>query len=136
MGTEEVEKASALATAIEAFAHAHPLIASLIAAIVASWMATSIFKHILRALLPDHIQNECIRLFDCAVAGVAAWFVWPGEPSDTAWRAITAICAAGGSPLLYWAVTEAVCWKFPSARKFFTLRELDPDQTTDKDPPL
>jgi hypothetical protein len=134
---QQIEKASGIATALTAFAHAHPLITIVIVAIVVSWMATSIFKHILRRMLPDDIQDDVIRLFDCAVAGVFAFWMWPGDPAHLAWRVAAAIFAAGGSPLAYFLLAEAACWKWPGLRKFLTLRELtvkpDPETETGDD---
>lgn len=117
--TEEIGKANEYASFFEAFIANHPFVTAILVATLVSWAVTAAFKVPLRALLPDAWQDWCIRTFDCAVAGAVAWYMWPGE-HDAVW----ALLVGTGSPVVYWALSGFLVWKWPGLQKYLTLREL------------
>jgi hypothetical protein len=130
--TQTIAGANEYASAFEQFIVAHPISTSVIVALLVSWVATSTFKFPLRLCLPDHIQDWCIRFFDCVVAFAVMLKMWPGEHA-LVWAALVGL----GSPIVYGLVAAAVCWKWPAAKRFLTLRELhaDEEQETENDGP-
>lgn len=134
---QTISKASEITTALEAYAHAHPVIFSAAIAIVLSWFVTGLFKKPIRALLPDAWDAWGVRAFDCVVAGLAAFYLfkkaatgagsegWPLE-----WRVIGSMLVGFGSPTVYGVLAWAICSKFPSARRFLTLSELENEPHT------
>lgn len=119
--------ANTYASAFEAFITEHPIVMCIALAWVVSWVVTVTVRPFIKALLPDHIERHFVRLFDVLLAGAAALVMWPEEHG-----VIWAMAIGGSSPIAYFALSEAVCWKWPQFRKYLSLRDLSPDVLTDE----
>jgi hypothetical protein len=129
--TESVARANAFVTAIEAFAVAHPFITASAAAWVLSWLVTWTLRQPIRALMPNDWDAWGVRAFDVLVAGAAAFVLLKLLQIPIAWLIVAAAIVGFSSPLGYFLLSAAICWKWPGLRKYLTLRELAPDPPTD-----
>jgi hypothetical protein len=101
---------------------------------VVSWVLTVAFRPILRHVLPDGIERHVIRLFDVVVAFLVVLDMWPHDHAH--WWAAG---IGGASPFAYFALSEALCWKWPNLRRFLSLRELAIEPVSEdrpKEPPV
>jgi hypothetical protein len=131
--SESVARANAFVTALEAFAVAHPFITAWAAAWVLSWLVTWTFKKPIRALLPDEWDAWGVRAFDVHVAGVAAFVLLKLLHIPVAWLVVAAGIIGFSSPIGYFLLSAAACWKWPGLRRYLTLRELAPDPAPAED---
>lgn len=134
---EQLDKINQGANFFEEFIRVHPLVSAMIAATVLSWVLTAAIKPwMLRG--PNRARN--LRTLDVALAAIAAALMMR-QLLEWRWLICFALLVGGASPFLYWAWSEALCWKFPKARRFLTLSELGPESdSTDQaaataDPP-
>lgn len=108
-------------TFAEAFLHDFPILSAILIAMLASWALTAAVKPWWPPLRPR--KRLELRLFDVVVAGVlftiAAW-------DSLSWKVLlsVALLVGAGSPFGYYGVTELLCWKWPSLRRFLSLKEL------------
>ena len=124
MSQQTVAQANEYASAFEAFIVAHPVVTCIALAWVVSWVVTVTARPFLKAVLPDHIERHVIRLFDVVIATFAVFEMWPND--HALWWALG---IGGSSPIAYFALSELLCWKWPTLRKYLSLRELEPEST-------
>jgi hypothetical protein len=139
--TATIARASSFFGEVEKFAHAHPFVASWIAATILSWLLTALFKKPIRALLPDSWDDWGVMAFDVLVAFSASFGLLTLLDIPLAWLWVCALLIGAASPFEYQAFVGLVCWKLPRLRKYLTLGALAPvpDPTdsaaADADPP-
>lgn len=131
--SETVERANAFVTALETFAVAHPFVTAWGAAWVLSWLATAFFKKPIRALAPDAWDAWAVRAFDVLAAGVTSALLLMLLHLPLAWLVVAASIIGLSSPLGYFVLSAAACWKWPALRRFLTLGELAPETDPSED---
>lgn len=130
---EQIGKVDEYAGFFEAFIANHPFVTAILVAIVCSWTLTLAVKPVAPA---GAWKGRGLRLFDMAVAFGICARMWPGDH----WL-LWALLVGSSSPVVYWLLTGLFGWKWPAAKRFFTLRELAPDSvgddaSSDADPPV
>ncbi len=114
---------------LEEFIKKYPILSAFIFPIVASWLLTAFVKPWFPKG-PHRARN--IRTFDGLVAAaLAVWLLH--ELFGWNWVVTLAIIIGPGSPTVYWVLAGLVCWKWPKAKRFLTLRELAPEHDEVKD---
>lgn len=130
---EQLSKADEFAGWFKAFIVNYPEVTAIAVAILCSWLLTLAVKPFVP---PGNWKARGLRAFDICVAFCICARMWPGEH-----RFVWALLIGASSPVVYWIVTGLVGWKWPAARRFFTLKELASDSvgedaSSDVDPPV
>lgn len=120
---EHLDKATAAATWFESFIQ-HASVMSIVLSLLGSWFATAFFKIPIRWWSEPARHAFYIRAVDIAVAFALCLITWPNE-----WGFVWAFVIGFGSPVIYWLLASAVCWKFPKLKPFLSLRELASDDS-------
>jgi hypothetical protein len=136
---EQLDRISQGANFIESFLRDHPIVAALLLAAAISWSLTAAIKP---WVADGKNKKRNLRTFDVVVAAiVGAVMLW----GHVDWRLNVGLSLfiGGGSPFGYFMFTEALCWKWPSLRRYLSLRELAPEpdsvgdeSSADADPPV
>lgn len=119
----DTNKVNEYASWFTAFLHDQPIVVALLLAAVISWTLTAAAKPWV-ADGPKKKRN--LRTLDVCIAALVSAILLFGHVD---WRLLIGLSLfiGGGSPFGYFLFSEAMCWKWPSLRKYLSLRELAPD---------
>lgn len=117
---EEFTKANETASQIEAFVHAHPVIALIIGVITCSWMLLSVIKG---WLAPGPGRRRKLVTIDFAIAAVLGAMILHDQFPWHYLVLISLLCG-GGSLVAYRVLAGGLCWFKPGLSKYLALPEL------------